>query len=155
MELLIFRPLLYYNVLAYCIAVWYANWSAADRRTRQRIIDIVLKIIGWSLFSLEDVSNSRCSNRSENIMKDSAHPQVPAIWTLTTSFSSRTKRLGVSFYCWALCKMNVATRWQVLTYFKRITFLYSVICVFFVCWWTWKLLFSFIVRCTGTRIINK
>ena len=62
------------SLLAYCITVWYASCTEADRRGLQRVVNSAQKIIGCPLPPLMDIYNLRCLNRAKNIIKDSSHP---------------------------------------------------------------------------------
>ena len=60
------------SLLTYCITVWYANCSEADRRALQRVINTSQKVI-LSLPSLEDTFRSRCLHRASSVLKDATH----------------------------------------------------------------------------------
>lgn len=62
------------SVLMYCISVWYASCSVADRRALQKVINTAQKIIGCPLLSLKDLFSSCCLSRSVEILKDPFHP---------------------------------------------------------------------------------
>lgn len=63
------------SALTYCITVWCANCSAADRGAPQTVINSAQKIIGLPLPSLEDILRSRCLRRASSVLKDAAHPR--------------------------------------------------------------------------------
>jgi len=101
------------SVLAYCIPVWYAGCSAADRRALQRVINTAQKNIGCSLPSLEDLFSSRCFSRAAKILKDPFHPGHHLFDLLPSgrrfrSIKSRTNRLTNSFYPRAIRELNTA-----------------------------------------------
>lgn len=91
------------SALTYCISVWFASCSAADRRALQRVISTTQKIIGDSLPSLEQLFNLCCLSRAANILKDPSHPghhlfvQLPS-GRRFRSIASRTNRFKNSFY---------------------------------------------------------
>ncbi len=62
------------SVLTSCIAVWYGNCSAADRKTLQRTVNTAAKIIGAPLPSILDIFLARCSSKATSIVKDPTHP---------------------------------------------------------------------------------
>ncbi len=62
------------SVLTYCITVWYAGCSAADKRILQGVVRTAEKIIGFQLPSLEDVASTRYLSRAQNIIQDCSHP---------------------------------------------------------------------------------
>ncbi|KAI2644267.1 hypothetical protein H4Q32_026219 [Labeo rohita] len=62
------------RVLTSCIAVWYGNCSAADRKTLQRTVNTAAKIIGASLPSLLDTFLAGCSGKATSIVKEPTHP---------------------------------------------------------------------------------
>lgn len=99
------------SVLTYCISVWYASCSAADRRDLQRIINTAQKIIGCPLSSLEVLSCSYCINGATRILKDPSHPGHHLFNRLPSgrrfrSIKSRTNRLKNSFYPRAIRELN-------------------------------------------------
>lgn len=62
------------SVLTYCITVWYAGCSAADKRRLQGVVRTAEKIIGCQLPSLEDVASTCYLGRAQNIIRDRSHP---------------------------------------------------------------------------------
>nr|XP_061796100.1 ileal sodium/bile acid cotransporter-like [Nerophis lumbriciformis] len=86
------------SILTYCITVWYAGCTEADRRSLQKVINTAQKIIGCSLPSLEDIASSCYQKRANNIMKDRSHPGHPLCDLLPSgkhyrSHKTRTNRL--------------------------------------------------------------
>lgn len=102
------------SVLAYCITVWYAGYSAAERRALQRVIKTAQKIISCPLPSLEDISSSRCLLRVRKIIKDPFHPGQSLFNLLPSGrrcrcVKFRTNRLKNSFFPWAIRTLNSST----------------------------------------------
>ncbi|GAA6093390.1 mas-related G-protein coupled receptor member A4-like [Tachysurus ichikawai] len=62
------------SLLAYCISVWYSGCIPAEKRALQRIINTAQIITGCSLPSLEDIASPRHLSRTNNIIKDTSHP---------------------------------------------------------------------------------
>ncbi|XP_033978014.1 vomeronasal type-2 receptor 1-like, partial [Trematomus bernacchii] len=62
------------SLLTYCITVWYASCTEADRMRLQRVVKAAQRIIGCLLPSLMDIYTSRCLSRAKNIVKDNSHP---------------------------------------------------------------------------------
>ncbi len=62
------------SLLTYCITVWYAGCSAADKKTLQGVVRTAEKIIGCQLPPLEDVASTRYLSRAQNITRDCTHP---------------------------------------------------------------------------------
>ncbi len=62
------------SVLTSCITVWYGNCGVADRKTLQRTVNTAAKIIGAPLPSILDIFLTRCSSRSNSLVKDPTHP---------------------------------------------------------------------------------
>ncbi len=62
------------SILASCAAVWFGNYSAADRKALQRVVKSAQRITGSNLPTIEDIYSSRCRDRVASIIKDSFHP---------------------------------------------------------------------------------
>lgn len=99
------------SLLTYCITVWYASCTEADRKAIQRVINTAQKIIGCPLPSLGDLYNSRCLNRARHITKDSSHPGSHLFQLLPSGrryrcIRARTNRLRDSFFPRAVTTLN-------------------------------------------------
>lgn len=93
------------------ILVQQPGCSSVDRKALQRVINTAQKITGWSLRSLDAISNSRCLSRAGNIIKDSSHPSNHLFELLPSSQrfrSSKTRmnRLRNSFFPRAITAVN-------------------------------------------------
>ena len=64
------------SVLTYGILSWFGSSSAADRKSLQRIIKIAHNIINQQLPTMDTIFNSRCLQKTHNILKDSFHCQL-------------------------------------------------------------------------------
>ena len=103
------------SILAYCISVWYAGCTAADKRALRRVINTAQKITGCSLPSLEDIASSRYHSRAVNITKDTSHPGHHLFDLLPSgrrfrSLRTRTNRLRNSFFPTAITSLNKHTQ---------------------------------------------
>ncbi|KAL0199363.1 hypothetical protein M9458_007903, partial [Cirrhinus mrigala] len=80
------------SVLTSCITVWYGNCSAADRKTLQRTVNTVAKIIGAPLppfwtFSLHDAQVKPPVSSCHQ--EDATGASEPALQDCSTAFSLR------------------------------------------------------------------
>lgn len=99
------------SVLSYCISVWFAACSAADKKALQRIIKIAENIIGCPLPSLSDIALSRTLSRAKNITKDNTHPGHYLFQLLPSgrryrSIQTSTTRFKNSFFPNAIVSLN-------------------------------------------------
>ncbi len=99
------------SVLNSCIAVWYGNCSAADRKTLQRTVNTAAKIIGAPLPSILDIFLARCSSKTNSIVKDPTHPSHSLFQLLPSgrryrSNRARSTRLLNSFFPQAVRALN-------------------------------------------------
>uniref|UniRef100_A0A2D4KJI5 Alkylated DNA repair protein AlkB homologue 8 N-terminal domain-containing protein n=1 Tax=Micrurus paraensis TaxID=1970185 RepID=A0A2D4KJI5_9SAUR len=99
------------SVLTYCITVWYAGLTAADRKTLQRGVSTAQNIVGCSLIPLDDIARARCLRRVRKILRDDSHPGQHFFTLLPLgrryrSIASHTNRLKNSFYPWAVRLLN-------------------------------------------------
>ncbi|XP_026013476.1 uncharacterized protein LOC113015630 [Astatotilapia calliptera] len=62
------------SILTYCIGVWYASCTVAQRKALQGVINAAQRTIGCPLLKLKDLHSSRCLKRAHNIIKDTSHP---------------------------------------------------------------------------------
>ncbi len=104
------------SVLTYCITVWHASCSEADKKGLQRIIKTAERIAGSPLPSLKDLYNSRALNKVKNILKDSTYPCFHLFQLLPSGrryrcFKTRTKRFKDSFFPRAINIMNSNSHW--------------------------------------------
>ena len=51
------------SILTYCMCVWFASCTVAERKVLQRVVNTDQKIIGCPLPTLEDLYSSRCLRR--------------------------------------------------------------------------------------------
>ncbi len=99
------------SVLTSCITVWYGNCSAADRKTLQRTVNTAAKIIGAPLPSILDIFLTRCSSKTNSIVKDPTHPSHSLFQLLPSgrryrSIRARSTRLLNSFFPQAVRALN-------------------------------------------------
>ena len=99
------------SVLTYGILPWYGSSSAADRKSLQRIIKTAQNIINQQLPTMDTIFNSRCLQKTHNIMKDSYHPANYLFELLPSgkcyrSIRTRTTRFINSFYPKAVTILN-------------------------------------------------
>lgn len=99
------------SVLTYCMCVWFASCTAAQRKAFQRVIN-TQEIIGCPLPSLEELHSSRCLRKVENILKDShpLHKLLPLSGRQYGNLKTRTDRLKNCFYPIAINALNAAVR---------------------------------------------
>ena len=101
------------SVLTYCMCVWFASCTVAERKALQRVVNTAQKIIGCPLPTLEDLYSSRCLRRATNILRDSSHPGHLFFQLLPSGRRFRllkalTNRLKNSFYAKAITSLNTA-----------------------------------------------
>ena len=99
------------SVLTYGILPWYGSSSAADRKSLQRIIKTAQNIINQQLPTMDTIFNSRCLQKTHNILKDSYHPANYLFELLPSgkryrSIRTRTTRFINSFYPKAVTILN-------------------------------------------------
>lgn len=99
------------SLLTYCIPVWYASCTEADRKRLQRVIKSAQEIVGHPLPTLDDIYNSRCLTMARNIIKDSSYPSHRLFDLLPSGrrcrcIKSRTNRLRNSFIPRATTLLN-------------------------------------------------
>ncbi|KAK0142423.1 hypothetical protein N1851_019868 [Merluccius polli] len=99
------------SVLTYGILSWYGSSSAADRKTLQSTIKTAQNIINQQLPTMDTIFNSRCLQKTHNILKDPFHPANYLFELLPSgkryrSIRSRTTRLINSFYPKAITILN-------------------------------------------------
>lgn len=118
------------SVLTYCVTVWFAVCSAADRKTLQGVIKTEEKIIGCPSASLVDIPSSRCLNKVGHIIKDSTHPGHE-LFSLPPS-RRRERSLKISFFyvmlyvficsifkfCCTICTMTIKTIYSIVVHFR-------------------------------------
>ncbi len=102
------------SVITYCISMWYASSSAADKKALQWVINSAQKIIGCPLPSLKELYTVRCLGRAANILKDPFHPGHHLFELLPSgkrfrSIKSRTNRLKNSFYPSTIRELNTVS----------------------------------------------
>ncbi|KAM3847149.1 uncharacterized protein M6D78_004147 isoform 1-T2 [Vipera latastei] len=98
------------SVLSYCIVVWYAGLTAADRKVLQRVVSTAQDIVVCPL-TLDDIARAHCLRRVRKILRDDSHPGRYLFTLLPSgrryrSIASRTNRLKNSFYPWAVRLLN-------------------------------------------------
>uniref|UniRef100_A0A669AWP5 Reverse transcriptase domain-containing protein n=1 Tax=Oreochromis niloticus TaxID=8128 RepID=A0A669AWP5_ORENI len=103
------------SVLTYCICIWYTSCTVAQRKALQGVINTAQKITGCPLPMLEDLHNTRCLKKAQNIIKDTSHPGHSLFELLPSgrryrAISVRTNRLKHSFYQTAITRLNAATK---------------------------------------------
>lgn len=101
------------SVLMYCVTVWFAACTAADRKALQRVTRTAEKIVGCPLPPLVDIARSRCLGRAQRISADLSHPGQSLFHLLPSGrrlrfLKCRTNRLKNSFYPWAIRTLNSA-----------------------------------------------
>ena len=99
------------SVLTYGILSWFGSSSAADRKSLQRIIKTAHNIINQQLPTMDTIFNSRCLQKTHNILKDSYHPANYLFELLPSgkryrSIRTRTTRFINSFYPKAVTILN-------------------------------------------------
>uniref|UniRef100_A0A3Q3JQD9 Reverse transcriptase domain-containing protein n=1 Tax=Monopterus albus TaxID=43700 RepID=A0A3Q3JQD9_MONAL len=99
------------SILTYCICVWFASCTVAERKALQRIITTAQEITGCSLPSLEELYKSRCLKKAQKIWEDSSHPGHHLMEMLPSGrrfrcLKARTNRLKNSFYPKAIIALN-------------------------------------------------
>jgi hypothetical protein len=99
------------SILAGCIAAWYGNCSASDRKALQRVVRTAHYITGAKLSAIQDLYTRRCQRKALKIVKDPSHPSHRMFSLLPhgkryRSAKSRTKRLLNSFYSQAIRLLN-------------------------------------------------
>ncbi|XP_077466721.1 PHD finger protein 12 isoform X2 [Stigmatopora argus] len=99
------------SILAYCITVWYAGSTAADKKAMQKVINTAQRIVGCSLPSLEDIASPRYLSRARNIIGDPYHPGHNLFQLLPSgrryrSHKARTNRLKDSFFPTSIRNLN-------------------------------------------------
>lgn len=62
------------SVLTYCISMWFSSFTTAHKKSIKRIMNMAQKVIGHSLFSLEDLYSTHSLRSAYKIIKDSTHP---------------------------------------------------------------------------------
>ena len=98
-------------MLTYGILSWFGSSSAADRKSLQRIIKTAHNIINQQLPTMDTIFNSRCLQKTHNILKDSYHPANYLFELLPSgkryrSIRTRTTRFINSFYPKAVTILN-------------------------------------------------
>uniref|UniRef100_A0A3P9AUA1 Reverse transcriptase domain-containing protein n=1 Tax=Maylandia zebra TaxID=106582 RepID=A0A3P9AUA1_9CICH len=99
------------SILTYCIGIWYASCTVAQRKALQGVINAAQRTIGCPLLKLKDLHSSRCLKRAHNIIKDTSHPGhsmfelLPSGKRYRTTYT-RTNRLKHSFYPIAISCLN-------------------------------------------------
>ncbi|KAM7373781.1 hypothetical protein PAMA_022061 [Pampus argenteus] len=101
------------SIMTYCICIWYASSTAAQRNALQGVIKTAQKIVGCPLPTLEDLHRLRCVKKAHNIIKDTSHPGHPLFELLPSgkryrSIRARTNRFMHSFYPTAITCLNAA-----------------------------------------------
>ncbi len=99
------------SILTYCISVWFAGCSVADKKALERIIKTAEKVIGCPLPSLSDIAHSRILSRAKIIIEDNSHPGHHLFELLPSgrryrSIKSRTTRFTNSFFPNAITHLN-------------------------------------------------
>lgn len=99
------------SILTYCICVWFASCTAADRKALQRVITTAQRITSCPLPSLQELYSSRCLKRARNIVGDSSHPGHHLFELLPPgrryrALKKKTNRFKNSFYSRAIVAMN-------------------------------------------------
>lgn len=102
------------STLTYCLTVWHAGCSAADKKALQRVVNTAQKITGCPLPSLQDISNTRYLSRAKQIVSDCSHPDHFLFDLLPSgrcfrSIKARTSRYINSFYPKAVHTLNQHT----------------------------------------------
>ncbi|TKS65927.1 hypothetical protein D9C73_028553 [Collichthys lucidus] len=57
------------SIMTYCICIWYASSTAAQRNALQGVIKTAQKIVGCPLPTLEDLHRLRCVKKAHNIIR--------------------------------------------------------------------------------------
>ncbi|KAI4887611.1 hypothetical protein NFI96_008962 [Prochilodus magdalenae] len=78
------------SILSSCIAAWFGNCTASDRKSLQRVVRTAEKIIGVSLPTITDIYTTRCIRKANSIVGDHTHPSQ-TLFTLLPSGKSNTK----------------------------------------------------------------
>ena len=61
------------SIRSSCIAAWYGNCSASDRKALQRVVCTVQYITGAKLPAIQDIYARQFQRKAQNIVKDSSH----------------------------------------------------------------------------------
>ncbi|KAK3551764.1 hypothetical protein QTP70_025400, partial [Hemibagrus guttatus] len=61
------------SVLRSCITAWFGDCTVSERKTLQRIVKTIDKIIGVSLPSITDMYTTRCICKANSIVDDPTH----------------------------------------------------------------------------------
>lgn len=99
------------SILVYCVTVWYAGCSAADKKRIQRVINTAQKIVGCPLPSLEEIATSRLMSKATKIALDCSHPGHQLFELLPSGRrfrcpKTRTSRFKNSFFPKAITVLN-------------------------------------------------
>ncbi len=99
------------NVLTLCISALYGNISNQDCEALQRVVNLVERISGSSLPSLQDIYLKRCKIRAVKIIKDSNHHGNHLFILLPSgkrfhSMMAKTERLRRNFFPEAIRLLN-------------------------------------------------
>ncbi|KAK3517276.1 hypothetical protein QTP70_002302 [Hemibagrus guttatus] len=81
------------SVLSSCITAWFRNCTVSDRKTLQRIVRTVEKII--SLPSIMDIYTTRCIRKANSIVDDPTHPSHTLFGLLPSGKRMDDKQLYV------------------------------------------------------------
>uniref|UniRef100_A0AAZ3PI03 Alkylated DNA repair protein AlkB homologue 8 N-terminal domain-containing protein n=1 Tax=Oncorhynchus tshawytscha TaxID=74940 RepID=A0AAZ3PI03_ONCTS len=101
------------SILLGCIAAWYGNCSAHNRKALQRVVRSAQRITGGELPALQDTYTTRCHRKAIKIIKDNNH-QSHCLFTPLSSrrrgpyrcIKAGTERLKNSFYLKAIRLLN-------------------------------------------------
>lgn len=138
MEALSFYRASIESILTYCISIWYASCTVAQKKALQGVINAAQRIIGCPLLKLEDLHSSRCLKRAHNIIKDISHPGHSMFELLPSgkryrTIYTRTNRLKHSFYPIAISCLNATkSRWRSLPLLLFMPRCWNVLNMF--CW---------------------
>ena len=62
------------SILSDCIAAWFGNCTALNRKALQRVVQSAQRITGGKLPSLQDTYSTLCHRKAKNIIKNNNHP---------------------------------------------------------------------------------
>ena len=99
------------SILTYCVCVWFGNCTVAEKDALQRVVKMAQKIVGCPLPSMADLYSSRCTRKTQSILKDPSHPGHCHFKLLPSgrrygSLIAKTSRLKNSFYPGAVVALN-------------------------------------------------
>ena len=90
------------SILTYCLCVWFASCTVAQKKALQRVIKVAENVIGCPLTPMEELHSSCSLRKALAISQDSSHPGHNLFQLLP---SGRRNRV-LSFYPTAVVALN-------------------------------------------------